>query len=372
MMKENLLPSSCFLLRRASSEPSAREKRVSLIRGAMCALWVAVSLFVSTFAAFAQDERGAITGTVTDQDGAVVSGAPIQAKNVGTGTIYKATSSATGNYKLELLPAGTYILTNPVLGLMYRQENVVVQASQTLRLDIRVVDNSLNTLGEDRAYFAGLDSAHATRDGPTPRTPDGKPDLSGVWWEPRVVDIGEATVLPWAAALMKERTANLAKDLPRTRCLPNATTLLGRFGLNRLVQTPALLVILNEGDVPGYREIFLDGRGHPKDQDPTWTGHSIGKWEGDTLVVDTVGFNDKSWLADLPSIITPHTAMLHLISRFRRPNLGHLETEITFDDPGTFTKPLKMKTISDLAENEDVQEWICNENNQDVEHMVGK
>jgi carboxypeptidase family protein len=372
MVKENLLPSSFFLLRRAGSEPYAQEKKVSLGRGAMCALWVAVSLFVSAFAAFAQDERGAVTGTVTDQDGAVVSGAAVQAKNVGTGAIYKTTSSATGNYKLEQLPAGTYILTNPVLGLMYRQENVVVQASQTLRLDLRVVDNSLNTLGEDRAYFAGLDAPHATRDGPTPRTPDGKPDLSGVWWEPRVVDIGEATVLPWAAAVMKERTANLAKDLPRTRCLPNATTLLGRFGVNRLVQTPALLVVLTEADVPGYREIFLDGRGHPKDLDPTWTGHSIGKWEGDTLVVDTVGFNDKSWLADLPSVIMPHSEMLHLTTRFRRPDLGHLETEVTFNDLGTFTKPLKMKAISDLAENEDVQEWICNENNQDVEHLVGK
>jgi len=259
-----------------------------------------------------------------------------------------------------------------VMGLNFRKENVVVQASQTLRLDIRVVDNSLNTLGEDRALFASLASPHATPDGPTPRTPDGKPDLSGVWWEPRVVDLGEATVLPWAAALMKERAANLGKDGLRARCLPTATTLLGRFGVNRLVQTPALLVILTEADVPGYREIFLDGRGHPKDLDPTWTGHSTGKWEGDTLVVDTIGFNDKSLLSDLPSLAPPHTEMLHLISRFRRPNLGHLETEVTFDDSGTFMKPVKMKIISDLAQNEDVHEWICNENNQDVEHLVGK
>jgi hypothetical protein len=129
---------------------------------------------------------------------------------------------------------------------------------------------------------------------------------------------------------------------------------------------------LSEADVPGYREFFLDGRGHPKDLDPTWTGHSVGKWEGDTLVVDTVGFNDKSWLGDLPSTVMPHTEMLHLTTRFRRPDLGHLETEVTFDDPGTLTKPLKMKAVSDLAENEDVGEWICNENNQDVEHLVGR
>jgi hypothetical protein len=128
MKKENLLPTSFFLLRRASSEPCAHEKKASLGRGAMCVLWIAASLFVSAVAAFAQEERGAITGNVTDQGGAVVSGAPIQAKNAGTGVIYKTTSSTTGNYKLEQLPAGTYVLSNPVLGLMYRQENVVVQA----------------------------------------------------------------------------------------------------------------------------------------------------------------------------------------------------------------------------------------------------
>lgn len=342
------------------------------MRPLVTVLAIAILALAASGIGWAQDAPGSITGIVTDQDGGVVSGAPIQAKNMKTGMLYKTASSATGNYTLEKLPAGTYELANPVMGLNFRKENVVVQASQTLRLDIRVVDNSLNTLGEDRALFASLVSPHATPIGQTPRTPDGKPDLSGVWWEPRVVDLGEAAVLPWAAALMKERAANLGKDGLRARCLPTATTLLGRFGLNRVVQTPALLVVLNEADVPGYREIFLDGRGHPKDLDPTWAGHSIGKWEGDTLVVDTVGFNDKSWLSDLPSMAPPHTEMLHLISRFRRPDLGHLETEITFDDPGTFTKPFKMKTVSDLAENEDVQEWICNENNQDLEHLVGK
>jgi len=264
---------------------------------------IAICAFMSLLAAFAQGDSGRITGVVTDQDGAVVSGAVIEAKNMKTGMLYQTTSSVTGNYTLEQLPAGTYELANTVLGLAYRQANVVVQASHTLRLDLRVVDSSLNTLGEDRAFFAALASPHATPDGPTPRTPDGKPDFSGVWWEPRVVDLEEGPVLPWAAALMKERAANIAKDLPRTRCLPSAIGVLGRFGVNRLVQTPSLLVVLTEADVPGYRQIFLDGRGHPKDLDPTWTGHSIGKWEGDTLVVDTIGFNDKSWLNDLPSVI---------------------------------------------------------------------
>lgn len=335
-------------------------------------LSVAGVLFLFVLVSFAQNDSGTLKGTVTDQDGTAVSGALIEAKNVKTGTIYKATSSAGGNYTLGLLPAGPYELANTALGLRYRQENIVVQAGQTSQVDIRVVDNSLNTLGEDRAYFTGLNSPHAARNGPGPRTTYGKPDLSGVWREPRIVEMGEIAALPWAAALIKERAANNAKDMPRSRCLPNAVGLLGRFGVNRLVQTPELLVILTEADVPGYREIFLDGREHPKDLDPTWTGHSVGRWEGDALLVDTTGFNDKSWLGDLPAFGTPHTAKLHLTTRLRRPDLGHLETDVTFDDPGAFTKPLKMKTISDLAENEDVQEWICNENNQDVEHLVGK
>ena len=193
-----------------------------------------------------------------------------------------------------------------------------------------------------------------------------------MWWNPRIVDGGAPpSVLPWAAALMKERGANNAKDIPRGRCLPDATTLFARFGVNQIIQIPTLIVVLQEQDVPGYRQIFLDGRLHPKDLDPTWTGHSIGVWEGNTLVIDTVGFNDKSWLADLPSMVTPHTEMLHLVTRLRRPDFGHLESEVTFDDPGTFTKPWTIKTISDLAEGEDVGEWICNENNQDLGHLVG-
>jgi len=339
----------------------------------MCALPVAVFLFVSALAAFAQGERGAIAGTVTDQKGAAVSAAPIQAKNMKTGTIYKAASSTAGKFTLEQLPAGTYELSIPLPEFVYHRQTVVVQAAQTLLLDIHVEDNSLNALGEDRAYFAGLVAPRATRSAPAPRTPDGKPDFSGVWQAPRIVDPEEPSVLPWAATVIKEWTETNGRDFPRGHCLPDSVELMGRFGVNRIVQTPTFVVILNEADVPGYHQIFLDGREHPKDLDPTWAGHSIGRWERDTLVVDTVGFNDKTpiyWLIVGGS--TPHTEKLHLTTRFRRPDLGHLEIEATFNDPGTFTKAWKMKEISDLDQTEDVQEWICNENNQDVEHMVGK
>ena len=335
---------------------------------------IAICLFISTLAAFAQGNSGSLTGTVTDQDGAVVSGAPIEAKSVKTGAVYKTASSATGSYKLEQLPTGTYEVSVAVPGFVgYRQQNIVVEEAQTLRLDIRVVDPSLNTVGEDRTFYAGLASPHATRTAPAPRTTDGKLDLSGVWQPPRIVDLESLTPLPWAAAVINEWRQNNAKDLPTARCLPGSVTPLARFGLNKLVQTRAVLLILNEQDVPGYRQIFLDGQGHPQDLDPTWTGHSIGKWEGETLVVDTVGFNNKSWITTpFPFRNSPHTEMLHLTTRFRRPDLGHLEMDVTFDDPGTFAKPWTLKTVSDLAEGEEVQEWICNENNPDVEHLVGK
>lgn len=373
MKKGNPLRSSCFLLRRASCKPNARKQEVSMGRRAMCAVSVALCLFVSAFAAFAQGERGAITGAVTDQDGAVVSGAPIQAKNTKTGTLYKAATSTAGKYTLEQLPAGTYELSILMPEFMYRRQTIVVQAAQTLRLDIRVEDNSLKTLGEDRAYFAGLVASHESPTTTAPRTADGRPDLSGVWQIPRILDPEAPPVLPWAAAVIKEWTETNGRDFPRGHCLPDSVLLMSRFGINRFVQTPTLLVILNEADVPGYHQIFLDGRGHPEDLDATWNGHSIGRWEGDTLVVDTVGFNKKTpinWLVVGGS--TPHTEKLNVTTRFRRPDLGHLEMEVTFNDPGTFTKPWKMKEISELVENDEVQEWICNENNQDVEHMVGK
>jgi len=373
MNRVKVLRSICFLLRWASSQPYAPEQKISMGREATHALSVAFCFFVSVFAAFGQGERGAITGTVTDQDGAVVSGAPIQAENKKTGIIFKAATSTTGKYTLEQLPAGSYELSIPRPEFAYRRQTVVVQAAQTLRLDIRVEDTSLNTLGEDRAYFAGLAASRTAPTATAPRTPDGKPDLSGVWQLPRILDPEEPPVLPWAAAVIKEWTETNGRDFPRGHCLPDSVLLMSRFGINRFVQTPTHLVILNEADIPGYHQIFLDGRGHPEDLDPTWNGHSTGRWEGDTLVVDTVGFNNKApinWL--VVGGFTPHTEKLHLITRFRRPDLGHLEIEITFNDAGTFTKPWKMKEISDLVENDEVQEWICNENNQDVEHMVGK
>ena len=340
----------------------------------MRSLAVAVLLLLFALTASAQSGTGTIAGKITDPDGGMVANAPIQAKNAKTDSVYKATSSATGDYTISQLPAGTYDLSAAVPGFRrFEKKGVVVEGSKTSRIDLRIEDRpSLNTLGEDRALFASFDLPHAVPAGPTPRTPDGKPDLSGVWLSLRPIDPEKLpeppAMLPWAAALVKERTENNGKDRPEARCLPGYGLKLLAGVTVKLVQSPALLVAISQYDFPGWHQVFLDGRGHPTEMNPAWRGHSVGKWEGDTLVVDTFGFNDKGWLDNN----VPHTEMLRMTERLRRTDLGHLQVDITYDDPGTFTKPWKTTGIADLGQDVDIEEYICNENNQDVEHLIGK
>src|SRR5437879_2820206 len=137
----------------------------------------------------------------------------------------------------------------------------------------------------------------------------------------------------------------------------------------RAGQTPAYLVVVAAHGGPP-RQIVLGGRSQPKDLDPTWRGPSIGDWEGDTLVVDSVGFNGRAWI-DLEG--HPFTEKTHITERWRRPDLGHLEVEFTIDDPSSYVKPWTIKRISDLApKGEEVAEYVCTENNKDVPHLVGK
>jgi hypothetical protein len=212
----------------------------------------------------------------------------------------------------------------------------------------------------------GNDKAPA---GPTPRTPDGKVDLSGVW-DPgfSFANLGQVPLQPWAEALYKERRSNLSKDDPEGHCLPAGVPRISPFP-QKFVQTPTLVVVLDEGNVHSYRQFFLDGRGHPKDLEPLWMGDSIASWDGDTLVVDTIGFNDKTWLNGQG---VPHSEELHVIERYRRPDLGHLQVEITLEDPKAFTKPHTFTRTYTLLTNWEIHEYVCNEFNVDAEHLVGK
>jgi carboxypeptidase family protein len=328
----------------------------------------ALCFVLLTWTALGQSDRGAIEGTVQDPVAGVHANAPIQVKNVATGTVYKAASSKTGAYTLADLPAGKYDVTVGIQGLRpFQQRDITVEAAKTLRLDIHLQEGTqLSTLGEDPTAAVANSAMHKPPSGPTPRTGDGKPDLSGVWWRAVDLDPGKPEWLPWAEKVAKQRTDNNNKDSPQAHCLPPALTRVGP--LYELVQSKAFLVVINDDASPGFNQIYIDGRGHPSDPNPAWYGHSIGSWDGDTLVVDRVGFIDQVWL-DQGS--HPHTDKLHIIERYRRPDLGHLETEITVIDPETLAKPWTMKRVSDLAQAE-ISEFICTENNRDVEHMVGK
>jgi len=207
-----------------------------------------------------------------------------------------------------------------------------------------------------------------------PRTPDGKVDFSGIWNADRkfIFDINNALkpgetlpLQPWALKVTMERQS---KDDPEARCLPTGVPRVAPYPY-RILQTPTHMFFLFEGNIHSYRQIFLDGRKHPEDPDPTWYGHSIGRFEGDTLVIETVGFNDRFWF-DFAG--HPHTQQLRTTERIRRPDSKTLAYEVTIDDPGAYTRPFTLYGTHTYAENTELMEYICNENNQDIEHIVGK
>jgi hypothetical protein len=212
---------------------------------------------------------------------------------------------------------------------------------------------------------------------PAPKTRDGKPDFSGVWSAPGfstkylenlAADGVEVPMLPWAAALYQERRRNEGKDRPSGHCLPHSVTDFDAHHMpKKIIQTPDVLVMLFES-YHSFRQIFTDGRALPVARDPAWFGYSVGKWEGDSLVVDTVGLKEQTWLDDGGH---PHSDALHVIERFRRPDFGHMEVQLTIDDPKAYAKPWTVKIPWALMPDTDLLDWVC-ENEKDSQHMVDK
>lgn len=245
-----------------------------------------------------------------------------------------------------------------------------------------------------------------TRDGkpnlsaPAPRAADGKPDLSGVWQvEPTppeelkrlfgdlsgenvlgdsstafskyLISIladfkpSDAPLRPEFAGILRRRAKQV---YPLTRCLPVGVpaddVLPGPF---KVIQTPGLVLIRNEYENT-LRQIYLDGRKPPADPDPLWLGYSVGKWEGNKLVVDTVGLNDQSWL---DASGNPHSEALHVVERFHRRDFGHMDVQVTIDDPKMYTKPFSIQFTEDLIPDSDVTEYFCNEDEKDLSHLKG-
>jgi len=212
---------------------------------------------------------------------------------------------------------------------------------------------------------------------PAPKTADGKPDLSGIWRGPRAsvymqnitADLKPNEVQPWAQELYQQHVFNLGADSPRAHCLPDPPPYYHLAGIARIVQTPALTVIINEGisNSGVTRTIHTDGRGLPEEMNPTWLGYSVGRWEGDTLVVTTAGFNDRTWL-DFSG--HPHSEALRTTERFHRRDFGHMDFEMTLDDPKTFSKPITFKADKTLVADTDLLETIC-ENEKIAPHLSG-
>ena len=210
---------------------------------------------------------------------------------------------------------------------------------------------------------------------PAPRLPDGKPDLSGIWYPDSkyianiAVDLkGELPFQPWAKALFEQRKSGaLSREEPTAHCLPQGVPRITAAPWPwKVVQMPGYIVIVHEA-FSLWRQIYLDGRELAEDAPPTWLGYSTGKWDGDTMVVDTRGFNGKMWMDQLG---TPTTEALHLIERFRRRDFGHIDIEITIDDPKAYTKPWTVKEQAALMLDTELMEAVCNENERDLEHLT--
>src|SRR5579864_6311228 len=224
-----------------------------------------------------------------------------------------------------------------------------------------------------------------------PRATDGKPDLSGLWImetkrqgnpdfpgceavSDEFVNLGASLKdgLPyqtWAADLVKARRSEQRVNDPISHCSPMGPPRLHTWpGPRKVVQTPALLILMNEFET-SYRQIFIDGRPLPTDPNPSWNGYSSGKWEGDTLVVQTNGFRDGMWL---DATGNPMTDAAKITERLRRPNFGKLEIEVTMDDPKAYTKPWTVKLNEFIVLNTELMDYICSENEKDTTHLVGK
>jgi hypothetical protein len=234
----------------------------------------------------------------------------------------------------------------------------------------------------------------------TPRRQDGHPDLSGVWQSESATreelsrllpgganGLGEdppskyflnilsdfrpedAPLLPAAAASFRERSGSFSQQAPLSHCqpagVPMAETAPAPY---KIVQTAGLIVMLYERDT-NFRQIYTDGRKLPEDPSPAWFGHSVARWDADTLVVDTAGFNDRGWLDARGHT---HSDLLRVTERFHRRDFGHMDVEITLDDPKTYARPFTIRLNQLLLPETDLIEYFCSENERDLRHFTGK
>jgi hypothetical protein len=234
----------------------------------------------------------------------------------------------------------------------------------------------------------------------TPRSADGRPNLSGLWQTdaapPEMLERlipgatngageeplsqyfinilsdfkpEEALLRPDAAALFLQRAKAFSNESPLSHCLPEGMPLVEMAPAPyKIIQTAGLTVMLYERDTT-FRQVYTDGRKLPDDPQPSWLGYSVGKWDGDSLVVDTIGFNDRGWLDARGHT---HSGALHLTERFHRLDFGHMEVQLTIDDPETYTRPFTIHLKQRLQADSDLLESFCAENEKDSHHVDSK
>jgi hypothetical protein len=212
---------------------------------------------------------------------------------------------------------------------------------------------------------------------PAPKQPDGKPDFSGVWVTKagytgniaKDLKPGELSMTPWAAALYKHRQETESREDPQAYCVlsgvPREHVVPYPF---KILHTNGIVVILYEA-LHSYRQIYMDGRALPKDPNPQWMGYSVGHWEGDTLVVQSSGFVENNWLDNSGH---PGTESMKLLEKFRRRDFGHIDLEMTIEDPKAYTKPWTVHIEFTAQPDNDLIEYVCDENEKDLKHLVGK
>jgi hypothetical protein len=207
---------------------------------------------------------------------------------------------------------------------------------------------------------------------PAPRMPDGRPDLSGIWQlnpGTYVIDAAQDLKLeeiqPWAVARFRERLENFAKEDPA--CFLPSGPRYYIAGVPKIVQTPAQLVVLY--DDLTYRQIFLDGRTLPTDPNPSFMGYSTGHWEGDALVVESTGLDERT---QLDTGGHPHTDKMKVTERFHRTDLGHMDLQVTFDDRAIYAKPMVVPVQMRLVMDDELIEYLCRENEKDYGHIKSR
>ena len=199
---------------------------------------------------------------------------------------------------------------------------------------------------------------------PAPRGPDGKPDLTGVWNSPPLVARPDpADLQPWVLDLVRQHQQDYFKGRPYYQCRPSGPEAERFGGWKRILQTPSAIAMLN--DDLTYRVIHMDGRQLEENLAPSWMGYSVGRWEGDTLVVNSAGFNDKTWVSRYG---VSHTEGLRMTERYRRSDFGHLQVEVTFTDPAAYAKPWGFTAEMALTADTEMLEAVCEKSS---EHWAG-